>query len=103
VHPCATTLQYQTLSSSQGGIWCYHVSNGFGSWLPTQEGSDVVTCPAASDPASLMRGLRRFYVSSDSGSCLPARKGSDITTCSVAPAQGSSGAATRPVAPAPAS
>jgi hypothetical protein len=103
VYPRATTLQYQTLSSSQGGLWHHHVSNGFGSCLPAQEGSDVVTCPAASDPASLMRGLRRFYVSSGSGSCLPARKGFDIATCFVAPVPGSSGAATRPMAPAPAS
>jgi hypothetical protein len=37
-----------------GGLRRYHISHGFGSCLPTREGSGIVTCPTAPDPASLL-------------------------------------------------
>jgi hypothetical protein len=65
-----------------GGLWRCHVSRGFGSCLPVWEGSSAATCPATSDPTSLLgraptlprvprhqtqppcsRGLRRCHVS----------------------------------------
>jgi hypothetical protein len=37
-----------------GGLWCHHVSCNPGPCLPTRVGSDVATCHAAPDPASLL-------------------------------------------------
>jgi hypothetical protein len=54
MHPRATTLQYQTLPSSQGGLRRCHVSSDFGPRLPDREGSGVTLCPEAPDPTSLI-------------------------------------------------
>jgi hypothetical protein len=100
------TATYTTTSdhaSYSGGFRRCHLSNGSGSYLPTREGSDTVTCPAAPDPTFLLRrapalphvlrlrilpfysgGLRRCHVSLDTRPLLPAQEGSDVVTCSVA-------------------
>jgi hypothetical protein len=73
-----------------GGLWCYHVSRGSRSCLPTQEGSSAAMSPMTLDPASLLRrapvlphvprhwtlppwsgGLRRCHVSCGSVACRP--------------------------------
>jgi hypothetical protein len=103
VHPRVTTLQYWTLPSSQGGIWCCHVSSGSGSYLPAREGFGVTTCLMASDPASTLGrapvpprvqwlqilppcsgGLRCCRVSHGSGPRLIARESSSVATCPMA-------------------
>jgi hypothetical protein len=100
--------RFWILSPCSGGLRRCHVSHGSGSCLPAWEGSGATTCPAAPNPASLLKrvlvlphiprlwilppcsgGLRRCHASRGSGSCLPTQEGS--------------GAATRPTAPDPAS
>jgi hypothetical protein len=87
-----------------GGLWCYHMSCGFESCLPTQEGSGAATRPAALDPASLLGraptlprvpqlwilppysgGIWCCHTSRGSGSCLSTQEGSGATTHPVAP------------------
>jgi hypothetical protein len=104
VHPHVTPLQYWTLPSSQGGIWCCHVSSGSRSYLPAREGFGVTTCLTASDPASMLgrapvpphvqwlqilppcsRGLWCCRMSHGSGPRLIAREGSSVATCPMAP------------------
>jgi hypothetical protein len=84
VHSRATTLQYRTLPSSQGGLRPRHVSNGSRPRLPAREGSSVVTCPVALDPTSPMGGLQHFHVSHRSGPHLSAREGSGVAMCPTA-------------------
>jgi hypothetical protein len=81
-----------------------HMPYNAGSYLPAREGSGVVTCPTALDPASMLGrapmlpcvswlrilppcsgGIRRCHVSHGSRSCLPAHEGSDATTCPTTP------------------
>jgi hypothetical protein len=96
--------QHRTSPPCLGGLRCYHVPHGSGSRLPTQEGSDAVTCSTAPDPASLLRrasvlprvlrhwtlppysgGLRCCCVPHGSEPRLPAREGFDTVTCPTAP------------------
>jgi hypothetical protein len=81
----------------------YHVSCGFGPYLPAEMGSDNVTCPTVLDPASLPRwalvlpralrlrtlppcrdGLWHRRMSCGPRSHLLAEEASDAATCPVA-------------------
>jgi hypothetical protein len=48
-------LRLRTLPPCSGGLRRCHMSHGFGLSLPTREGFGVAACPAASNPASLLR------------------------------------------------
>jgi hypothetical protein len=81
--PCRpSTLAYR-LESKTSKTYC-HMLYRVVSCLPAQEGSDVVTCPTAQDPASLLGRAPRCHVSHGLGSCLPAREGSGAVTCPTA-------------------
>jgi hypothetical protein len=46
----------RTMPFCSGGLRCCHVPRSSGPRLPAQEGCGTATCPAAPDPASLLRG-----------------------------------------------
>jgi hypothetical protein len=76
------TLAYRLKSKTRSKTYC-HVSHSTRSRLPTWEGSNAATCPAAPDPAPCLRGLRRCHVPRGSGPRLPAREGSNVAMCPV--------------------
>jgi hypothetical protein len=92
-------LRLRILPPNSGGLRCCHVSDGFGSCLPTQEGSGAATCPMTLDHASLLGraptlphvprlcilptcsgGHRCWHMSHGTGPYLPVREGSDAAT-----------------------
>jgi hypothetical protein len=52
VLPRVTRLR--TPPPSSGGLWCCHLSHGYGPRLAAQEGSGAVTCPTTPNPAFLL-------------------------------------------------
>jgi hypothetical protein len=100
--PCVPWLWI--LPPCSGELWCYHMSCGSGSFLPTREGTGIATCPVAPNPASLLTraptlpriprhqtsppysgGLWHCHVSYGNESCLPAWEGSSVATCPTTP------------------
>jgi hypothetical protein len=94
----------QTLPPGTEGLWCHHVSRCARLRLPVWEGSEVTTCPTASNPTFRhgmapassrvlwcqtpppdTEGLWCRYVSRGARPHLLLREGSDVTTCHVAP------------------
>jgi hypothetical protein len=61
--PRVTRLR--TPPPSSGGLWCCHLSHGYGPRLAAREGSGAVTCPTTPNPAFLLGGglLRGCHMS----------------------------------------